>query len=170
MGHWGWFLVFSFQIISLHWHSGLPNYATYMNILSHRSAHPFWGSAITSLAKPPYTIVRCHCPIVKEEFFNCLHWQPLAPKKNARMKPWYVLNGTASFLNGIPTKGNMERGTKEFAERMALCNKNARPDSEIDFSEMPRITDFSGWMTQEEAKAFKAARRAKAEEKQTATV
>jgi hypothetical protein len=64
----------------------------------------------------------------------------------------------------------MERGTKEFAERMALCNKNARPDSEIDFSEMPRIKDFSGWMTQEEAKAFKAARKKEADERQSATV
>jgi hypothetical protein len=33
------------------------------------------------------------------------------------------------------------------------------PDSEIDFSEMPRITDFSGWMTQEEIKAFRAVRK-----------
>jgi hypothetical protein len=59
----------------------------------------------------------------------------------------------------------MERGSKEFAEAMALCEKNARPDSEIDTSEMPEITDFSGWMTQEEAKAFRAAKK-----KETATV
>jgi hypothetical protein len=64
----------------------------------------------------------------------------------------------------------MERGTKEFAERMELCNKNARPDSEIDFSEMPRIKDFSGWMTQEEAKEFKAVRRKETEVKEAATV
>jgi hypothetical protein len=55
----------------------------------------------------------------------------------------------------------MERGTKEFAEFMAACNKNARPDSEIDFSEIPRTTkeEWARSMSWEEAKAFRAARR-----------
>jgi hypothetical protein len=47
---------------------------------------------------------------------------------------------------------------------MALCEKNAPPDDEINFSEIPRITDFSGWMTQEEARAFRAARKQEAVE------
>jgi hypothetical protein len=38
-----------------------------------------------------------------------------------------------------------------------------RPDSEIDFSDIPRITDFSGFMTMEEVKAYRAARKAQAE-------
>jgi hypothetical protein len=53
----------------------------------------------------------------------------------------------------------MERGTKEFAEFMELCEENALPDNEIDTSEIPEITDFSGWMTQDEAKAYRAARK-----------
>jgi hypothetical protein len=58
----------------------------------------------------------------------------------------------------------MERGSKEFAERMALCEKNARPDSEIDTSEIPPITEemWARSMSQEEATAFKAARRKEA--------
>jgi hypothetical protein len=54
---------------------------------------------------------------------------------------------------------NMERGTKEFAELMARCEKNAPPDSEIDFTDMPRITkeEWDRSMSQEEAKAFRAA-------------
>jgi hypothetical protein len=39
------------------------------------------------------------------------------------------------------------------------------PDEEIDLSDLPEITDFSGFMTLEEAKAYRAARK-----KQTATV
>jgi hypothetical protein len=39
------------------------------------------------------------------------------------------------------------------------------PDSEIDCSDIPEVTDFSGWMTVEEAKAYRAARK-----KQAATV
>jgi hypothetical protein len=34
-----------------------------------------------------------------------------------------------------------------------------RPDSEIDFSDIPEVTDFSGWMTPDEARAYRAARR-----------
>ncbi|MCL1886109.1 MAG: hypothetical protein FWF98_05085 [Dehalococcoidia bacterium] len=34
------------------------------------------------------------------------------------------------------------------------------PDSEIDFSDIPKVTDFSGFMTVEEVKAYKAARKA----------
>jgi hypothetical protein len=66
----------------------------------------------------------------------------------------------------------MERGTKEFAEFMAACNKNARPDSEINFAEMPRITkeEWARSMSWEEAKAFRAALKKEAKEKQAATV
>ena len=32
------------------------------------------------------------------------------------------------------------------------------PDSEIDYSDIPEVTDFSGWMTPEEAKAYRATR------------
>jgi hypothetical protein len=55
----------------------------------------------------------------------------------------------------------MERGSKEFAERMALCEKNASPDSEIDTSEIPPITEemWARSMTREEAKAFRDARK-----------
>jgi hypothetical protein len=47
---------------------------------------------------------------------------------------------------------------------MALCEKNARPDSEIDTSEIPPITEemWARSMSQEEARAFKAARRKEA--------
>jgi hypothetical protein len=34
------------------------------------------------------------------------------------------------------------------------------PDSDIDFSDIPEVTDFSGFMTVEEAKAYRAARKA----------
>jgi hypothetical protein len=34
-----------------------------------------------------------------------------------------------------------------------------RPDSEIDFSDIPEVTDFSGFMTWEEAKAHRAKRK-----------
>jgi hypothetical protein len=37
-----------------------------------------------------------------------------------------------------------------------------RPDSEIDFSDIPRITDFSRFMSVEEAKAYRAARKVQA--------
>jgi ATP-dependent protease ClpP protease subunit len=45
------------------------------------------------------------------------------------------------------------------AELRALAE---RPDSEIDYSEIPKATDFSNWMTAEEAKAYRAARRRQA--------
>jgi hypothetical protein len=35
-----------------------------------------------------------------------------------------------------------------------------RPDTEIDYSDIPEVTDFSGWMTQEETKAYREARKA----------
>jgi hypothetical protein len=43
----------------------------------------------------------------------------------------------------------------EKAELRALAE---RPDSEIDYSDIPKVTDFSGWMTPEEARAYRAAR------------
>jgi hypothetical protein len=53
----------------------------------------------------------------------------------------------------------MERGSKEFAELMALCEQNAPPDSDIDFTDMPRITkeEWARSMSQEEARVFRAA-------------
>jgi hypothetical protein len=42
------------------------------------------------------------------------------------------------------------------AELRALAE---RPDSEIDYSEIPKVTDFSGFMGVEEFEAFKAAKR-----------
>jgi hypothetical protein len=35
-----------------------------------------------------------------------------------------------------------------------------RPDAEIDYSDIPEVTDFSGWMTQEEARAYRDAKKA----------
>jgi len=35
-----------------------------------------------------------------------------------------------------------------------------RPDSEIDYSDIPEVTDFSDWMTQEEARAYREAKKA----------
>jgi hypothetical protein len=66
----------------------------------------------------------------------------------------------------------MERGTKEFAEFMAACNKNARPDSEIDTTDMPPWTKemWERSMSWEEAKAFRAALKKEAKERQSATV
>lgn len=49
--------------------------------------------------------------------------------------------------------------------RARLVALAERPDSEIDFSEIPEVFDFSNWMTAEEFEAYKAARR-----KQAATV
>jgi hypothetical protein len=49
---------------------------------------------------------------------------------------------------------------KRKAELIELAK---RPDSEIDYSDIPEVTDFSGWMTQEEARAYRAT-------KKTATV
>jgi hypothetical protein len=34
------------------------------------------------------------------------------------------------------------------------------PDDQIDFSDLPEVTDFSGFMTMVEAKAYRAARKA----------
>jgi hypothetical protein len=45
---------------------------------------------------------------------------------------------------------------EEEAELRALAE---RPDSEIDYSDIPKVTDFSGFMTVEEFKAYRAARR-----------
>jgi hypothetical protein len=58
----------------------------------------------------------------------------------------------------------MERGTKEFAELMALVERNAPPDSEIDTSDMPPWTEemWERSMSWEEAKAFRAARKKEA--------
>jgi hypothetical protein len=46
---------------------------------------------------------------------------------------------------------------QRIAELRAL---GERPDSEIDYSDIPEVKDFSGWMTPEEAKAYRAARKA----------
>jgi len=35
-----------------------------------------------------------------------------------------------------------------------------RPDTEIDYSDIPEVTDFSGWMTLEEARAYRDAKKA----------
>jgi hypothetical protein len=51
---------------------------------------------------------------------------------------------------------------EEEAELRALAE---RPDSEIDYSDIPKVTDFSRFMTVEEFKAYRAEKR-----KQAATV
>jgi hypothetical protein len=44
-------------------------------------------------------------------------------------------------------------------EKAGLRALAERPDSEIDYSDIPKVTDFSGWMTPDEARAYRAARR-----------
>jgi hypothetical protein len=47
------------------------------------------------------------------------------------------------------------------AEQKARLQRLAEmPDDQIDFSDAPEVADFSGFMTVEEAKAFRAARKA----------
>jgi hypothetical protein len=56
-----------------------------------------------------------------------------------------------------------DRQKETWEERKALLEAlDEQPDPEIDYSEIPEVTDFSGWMNADEFEAYLAAKRKQA--------
>ena len=49
-----------------------------------------------------------------------------------------------SYLLGMLTKGSETNIMRDLEEIIAECERNAPADDEIDYSQIPPITDFSG--------------------------